>query len=141
MPDIAALPARKAYLALAAVCFFWGTTYLGIRIALEAFPPAVLVSTRFLISGGIMVAVSLRRGAHLPRGRELAMASLCGVLILGIGNGALAYSELLIPSGLASLFITISPFWLIGIEALIAGGAPLHGPTILGMIAGFSGTA
>ncbi|MDQ6665320.1 MAG: EamA family transporter [Acidobacteriota bacterium] len=141
MPDTAARTAPKAYLALAAVCFFWGTTYLGIRIALESFPPAVLVSMRFLLSGGLMVAASILRGAHLPRGRELAMASLCGVLILGIGNGALAYSELLIPSGLASLFITISPFWLVGIEALVAGGAPLHGPTILGMIVGFSGTA
>ena len=110
-------------------------------MALESFPPAVLVSSRFLISGGLLVAAALGRGAHLPRGRELVTASLCGMLILGVGNGALAYAELLIPSGLASLFITISPFWLVGVEALIAGGAPLHAPTVLGMIVGFAGAA
>ncbi|MDQ6700481.1 MAG: EamA family transporter, partial [Acidobacteriota bacterium] len=108
---------------------------------LESFSPAVLVSARFIISGGLLVAVAVARGSHLPRGRELVTASLCGVLILGVGNGALAYSELLIPSGLASLFITISPFWLLGVEALIAGGSPLHAPTVLGMIVGFAGAA
>ena len=45
------------YLALASVCFFWGTTYLGIRIALEGFPPLLLVGTRFLIAGVIMLAI------------------------------------------------------------------------------------
>ncbi len=130
-----------AYAALAAVCIFWGTTYLGIRMALESFPPAVLVSSRFLISGGLLTGAALARGAHFPRGRELFTAAACGVLILGIGNGALAYAETLIPSGLASLFITIGPFWLVGTEALIAGGEPLHGPTVIGMTVGFAGTA
>jgi len=39
-------PQFQAYLALAAVCFFWGTTYLGIRIAIESMAPAVLMALR-----------------------------------------------------------------------------------------------
>ena len=62
---------RKAYLALISVCFFWGTTYLGIRMALESFPPLALVATRFLISGSLMLAVAAFRGSRLPRGREI----------------------------------------------------------------------
>jgi drug/metabolite transporter (DMT)-like permease len=131
----------KAYFALACVCVFWGTTYLGIRIAVESFPPAVMVAIRFLLSGSILTAIALARGAHLPRGRELWQTGLLGFLILGVGNGSLAWAELNIPSGLASLFVTISPFWLVGIEALIPGGAKLHGPTIWGMVVGFVGTA
>ena len=38
-------------MALAAVCFFWGTTYLAIRMALESFPPMLLVCARYLLSG------------------------------------------------------------------------------------------
>ena len=83
------------------MCFFWGTTYLGIRMALETFPPLVLVSTRFTLSGFILVAAALARGARLPRGRDLLIAALSGILILGIGNGCLTFAELLIPSGLA----------------------------------------
>jgi drug/metabolite transporter (DMT)-like permease len=134
-------PDARAYAALACVCIFWGTTYLGIRMALESFSPAMLVASRFLISGGLLTGFALFRGRRLPESRELWRTALLGLLILGMGNGSLAYAELLIPSGLASLFITISPFWLVGIEALMPGGEKLHGPTIAGMVVGFLGTA
>jgi drug/metabolite transporter (DMT)-like permease len=134
-------PHFKAYLALISVCFFWGTTYLAIRMALESFPPLALVSIRFLLSGSILLAVTLWRRALLPHGRDLRNACLSGVLILGIGNGALVFAEVIIPSGLAGLFITISPFWLVGLEALLPGGQRLHWPTIFGMLIGLGGAA
>jgi drug/metabolite transporter (DMT)-like permease len=130
-----------AYAALASVCFFWGTTYLGIRMSLEALSPAWLVAIRYTISGAILTGVALARGSRFPRGRALWAAMGCGMLILGIGNGSLAWAETIIPSGLASLFITTSPFWLVGVEALLPGGERLHGPTIAGMVVGFGGTA
>jgi len=131
----------KAYLALVCVCFFWGTTYLGIRMALESFPPAILVVARFVLSGAILSAVLAFRGAAFPKGREMVRTVLVGLLILGLGNGSLAWTEQLIPSGLASLFVTISPFYMVGLEAIMPGGAKLHGPSIIGMIIGFAGTA
>ena len=134
-------PLFKAYLALIAVCFFWGTTYLAIRMALESFPPLALIAIRFLLSGSLMLATVIWRGSLLPRGRDLRNVFLIGVLILGMGNGALVFAELRIPSGLAGLFITISPFWLVGIEAMMPGGARLHWPTIFGMLVGLSGAA
>ena len=75
-------PHFSAYLALAAVCFFWGTTYLGIRMSLESFPPLLLVCARFVISGSLMLAAIVWRGEKLPRGRELRAACLSGVLVL-----------------------------------------------------------
>ena len=129
----------RPYLALAAVCFFWGTTYLGIRMALESFPPLVLVSVRFLLAGSILLVFALGRGLYIPRGRELASNFFSGLLLLGIGNSCLVFAELLIPSGLAGLIVTISPFWLVGAEALLPGGVRLHLPTIGGMIVGLAG--
>jgi drug/metabolite transporter (DMT)-like permease len=134
-------PDFKPYLALISVCFFWGTTYLGIRMALESFPPFALVAIRFILSGSILLAAAVWKGAALPAGRDLRNAWVSGVLILGIGNGALVFAELRIPSGLAGLFITISPFWLVGLEALLPGGQGLHGPTIFGMLIGLCGAA
>jgi drug/metabolite transporter (DMT)-like permease len=134
-------PAARAYLALAAVCFFWGTTYLGIRMSLETFPPYVLIATRFILSGVMLIVGALARGARLPRGLDLWKAGLSGILILSIGNGCLTFAELKIASGLASLIITLSPFWLVGIEAMAPGGEHLHPPTVLGMIVGFGGAA
>ena len=134
-------PLFKPYLALAAVCFFWGTTYLGIRMSLEAFPPLMLVSARYVISGAMMLAFARARGIYVPRGRELAAACFSGFFTLGVGNGALVFTELLIPSGMASLIITTQPFWMVGFEALLPGGERLHAPTIGGMAIGLLGAS
>jgi drug/metabolite transporter (DMT)-like permease len=132
-------PLFKPYLALVAVCIFWGTTYLGIRMSLESFPPLMLVSVRYITSGSLLLLFALARGIYLPRGRELAAACFSGFLILGIGNGGLVFAEVLIPSGIAGLIVTISPFWMVGAEALLPGGERLHAPTIGGMAVGLLG--
>ena len=134
-------PLFKPYLALVAVCFFWGTTYLGIRMSLETFPPLVLVTVRYLLSGSIMLLFARARGLYLPRGRELAAACISGFLTLGVGNGALVFAEVLVPSGIASLIISISPFWMVAAEALLPGGERLHAPTLGGMAVGLAGAA
>ena len=134
-------PHFTAYAALICVCFFWGTTYLAIRIAIETIPPATLVCVRYLISGAIMLAGGLAVRARLPRGRELWLTALFGVMILGIGNGCLAFAEQWVPSGLAALFVTTSPFWFVGLDAALPGGTPLHGPTLRGMLVGLAGVA
>ena len=108
-------------------------------MALESMPPLVLVSTRYTISGLLMLAGAWVSGRHIPRGRELWITARNGVIVLGIGNGCLAFAEQWIPSGLAALFITLSPFWLIAIEAAVPGGEPLHGPTIAGMVIALAG--
>ncbi len=132
--------AVRSYGALASVCLFWGTTYLTIRMALESFPPLTLVAIRFVVAGTILLLAAILKGARLPKGRELWGGALAGVLMLGGSNTWLVIAETWIPSGMAALFITISPFWLVGTEALM-GGDRLHRPTILGMLVGLGGTA
>src|SRR5919107_867698 len=60
-----------AYGAWAAVCFFWGTTYLAIRVGLETFPPTLFAGLRFVVAGALLFFVmSRQRNARLPMGRE-----------------------------------------------------------------------
>lgn len=134
-------PQFWAYAALVSVCFFWGTTYLGIRMALEAFPPMTLVAIRFLISGGLMLIGARLLRIPLPRGRELRQTAWNGVIILGVGNSCLTIAELWIPSGLAALIITISPFWMLGLDAVLPPRVRLYGPTLAGMFVGLAGAA
>ena len=101
----------------------------------------LLVCVRYMISGSIMLIFARARGLYLPKGRELAWACFSGLLTLGIGNGVLVASETMIPSGIAGLIVTISPFWMVGVEALLPGGERLHAPTIAGMAIGLAGAA
>jgi drug/metabolite transporter (DMT)-like permease len=133
--------AIQAYGALAAVCWLWGTTYLAIRMANEWLPVAFFLSTRFLLSGGILLAICALRGSHLPRGRELADTLLAGVLTLGVGNGCLILSEHYIPSGIAALFVATTPFWVVGVEALFPGGERIGLRSLAGLLVGFAGCA
>jgi drug/metabolite transporter (DMT)-like permease len=134
-------PYFGAYLALGCVCILWGTTYLGIRIAVETIPPPTLMCVRYLLSGGLMLAGAKVKGATFPRGREVWTTSAYGVLTIGVGTGCLAFAEQWIPSGLSALMLGASPFWLVGIEALMPNGAPLHKPTIAAMLVGVAGLA
>ncbi len=110
-------------------------------MSLETFPPLVLLSTRYMLSGSITLLFALAKGSQLPRGRELAAACFSGLLVLGIGNGGLVFAEVIIPSGIAGLIVTMSPFWMVGAEALLPGGERLHAPTIAGMAVGLAGAA
>lgn len=110
-------------------------------MALESFPPSVLVSARFLLSGSLMLLAAALMKARLPRGPELWRTALTGVIILGIGNGCLTLAETFIPSGLAALMITISPFWMLSLDAMMPPRVRLHAPTLAGMAVGLSGAA
>ena len=113
----------QAYMALFAVYFFWGTTYLGIRMALEAVPPGS--PDRHAISASPVASCLSRRNLSARSFREAANSGLqrsFGLIALGGGNGTLVFSEQWIPSGIAALFVTTSPFWMVGIEALAARG-------------------
>jgi len=113
---------KSAYAALACVCFFWGTTYLGIRISVEVLPPFYFVAIRYTVSGAILLAAAALSGATLPRGRELLQTAACGIIAIGVGNGLLASAETWVPSGLTALIYTTCPFWMTGLGRPPSGG-------------------
>jgi drug/metabolite transporter (DMT)-like permease len=120
---------------------FWGTTYLGIRVGLESFTPAMLMCLRYLLSGTLMLIGARVAGAHFPRGRELWRTAFYGALTIGVGTGSLALAEVWIPSGLAALIVSTQPFWMVGVEALTPGGERLRFSAIRGMLVGLAGVA
>ncbi len=109
-------------------------------MGVETFPPLLLIGTRFTLSGGLLFIAARMKGVPLPAPRDLMYSACFGVLALGIGNGCLTVAEQWIPSSLAALLTTTSPFWMVGLEALTRGGDRLHGPTIAGMLVGLAGT-
>lgn len=130
---------RLAYFAWLVVCVVWGTTYLGIRIALESMPPALMASFRWLIAGTILLVYLMLRGEALPPRERWGGTALMGFLLLVIGNGGVVYAEQWVPSGLAAVLVATAPFWMAGVEASVANGERFGLRTIAGLIVGFGG--
>jgi drug/metabolite transporter (DMT)-like permease len=129
-----------AYGAWAAVCFFWGTTYLAIRVGLETMTPMLFAGLRFLIAGGVLFFVmSRQRSARLPQGREWLHLAFVGLLLLGVGNGAVVWAEQWVPSGMASLLVATSPFWVVALEKFRKDGERVGVRGVVGMLVGFAG--
>jgi drug/metabolite transporter (DMT)-like permease len=132
-------PPRGAYLAWVFVCLAWGTTYLAIRIALETIPPMLMGAVRWLVAGVALSAVQALRGHALPGPRNWSSLAVIGVLMTGFGNGAVIWAEQTVPSGLAALLVASTPFWMVGLDRLGPGGAPVSMRKVAGLLVGFSG--
>lgn len=131
-----------AYGAWAAVCFFWGTTYLAIRVGLETLPPMLFAGMRFLTAGTLLFTfVYFWSDARLPKGREWVTQSIIGLMLLGVGNGMVVLAEQWVPSGPAALLVATSPFWVVGLERLLRDGERSSLRAIIGMLIGFAGLA
>jgi drug/metabolite transporter (DMT)-like permease len=132
-------PTRLAYAALVAVCVIWGTTYLGIRVALEAVPPALMGAFRWTIAGTLLVTYVRLRGQALPHVASWGSLALQGLLMIGFGNGFVNWAEQSVPSGLAAVVIATAPFFMAGVEAFHADGERLSRRALFGLILGFLG--
>ena len=129
----------KLYLALFCVAFFWGTTFLGIRIGVETIPPFILSGIRNLISGSIIFIYLLFQKKLEPLNiRQFSRALLLSIMMIVLANGLTTYSEKFITSGLASLISTLSPF-LIFIMNLVLGNEKMSFKTALGILLGMLG--
>jgi drug/metabolite transporter (DMT)-like permease len=98
-------------LALVSLYLIWGSTYLGIRIAIETFPPFMMGAMRFLIAGTVLYVFLRLRGHANPSRAQWRGAAIMGVLLLVGGNGAVIFAEQQISSGLAALMIATTPLF------------------------------
>ena len=129
----------KLWTALIALYVVWGSTYLAIRFAVETIPPFFHASLRFLVSGLILFLWRRAAGDPMPTRGNWKSTAIVGTLLLVGGNGLVAFAEKSVPSGIAALVITTSPFWLVLFESLRSGGAKPNRMIILGLLIGFSG--
>lgn len=118
----------------------WGSTYLGIRIAVETLPPFLLAGARFTIAGGAMLLWARSRGRVLPRGREWLGAAGVGLCLVTLSNALIVYVEQRIASGVVALFAAGSPL-LIALFTRQRTGVPLGNRRLAGLALGTLGLA
>ncbi|MDE3155845.1 MAG: EamA family transporter [Acidobacteriota bacterium] len=137
--SVSARQRRLAWFAWAAVCLIWGTTYLGMRVALDTMPPLLLGGLRWTVAGALLAAVLVMRGERLPPPSTWPRFAVFGFLLLGLGNGGVVVGEQWVSSGLTAVTIATTPFWMVGFEALMPGGERWTLGKALGLGVGFAG--
>src|SRR5258708_12911627 len=100
-------------LALLSLYFIWGSTYLGIRIAIESIPPLLMIGVRFLVAGGILYLVLRVRGVPSPKRSQWMGSAAVGVLLIGGGFGGGATAQPGGPPGVAAVWFGTSPFLIL----------------------------
>ena len=130
---------HKAYLALAVVSFFWGTTFIASRIGAQHMPGLFVAGVRQFSSGLIMVSFFLIRGFQLPGWSDLKKISLQGILMLCIANGLLTWSLEYINSGLAAIIAALIPLFVVLFTMVLSRCAKITRLMLAGIVIGFAG--
>jgi drug/metabolite transporter (DMT)-like permease len=133
----------RIWTALLVVYVVWGSTYLGIRIAIETLPPFLMGAVRFLVAGTLLFAWAVRRGdraGDVPGRTQWIAATIVGAGLFVGGNGGVVLAEQRIPSGVTALLVATLSFWLTLLAWLAYGERP-SARALVGLPIGFAGMA
>ncbi len=117
-PRVRALP----WIALVAVWFLWGSTYIAIRAAVETIPPFLMVGVRYLIAGLLLSGVLVLWNRDWLRAitrRQWISLAVAAFALLVVGNGLLSFEEQYVPAGASALVVATTPIWLMLIDAVL----------------------
>src|SRR5881227_3230439 len=129
----------RIVIAFAALYLIWGSTYLGIRFAIQTIPPFLMAGTRFLLAGLIMYAIAWSQGMVKSSWANWRTSLIIGACLLLGGNGGVTISEKYIDSGLAAVIVAIVPIYIV-VLGWASGMAPRPTPIVwLGLVGGFVG--
>src|SRR5438874_821946 len=137
------MAARRAEIvaALLVVYVVWGSTYLGMLLAIRTIPVFLMASVRFLVAGALLYAWSSRREpGERPGLRQWLAAAVVGGLLFTIGNTGVAWAEQHVATGIASLVIATVPLWMALFDR-VACGRRLGPIAVAGLAVGFGGVA
>ncbi len=101
------------YFAFAIVYIVWGSTYFFIQKALGGFPPFILGVFRFFIAGILMLGWCRFKGEDIFNLKTIKIATVSGILMLGLGNGIVIWVEQFIPSGLVAIMVASAAIWFV----------------------------
>jgi len=133
-------PSRTALLlAFAAIYLIWGSTYLGIRVAVQTMPPFLMAGMRFAVAGVLIFGFLRLRGAPWPTALQWKDQAVIGIFLLLGGNAVVSWAELRTASGITSLILGASPLVMVLLEWIRPGGKRPTVSLVVGVAVGIFG--
>lgn len=110
---------RLAYVAFAAACLIWGSTFFAIAQGNKEMPPLWAATLRLVLAAVALGAITIAIRAPWPRGDALKAAVLYGVFNMGINFALLYWGEVVVKSGIAAVFYATVPLSTFAFAALL----------------------
>ena len=129
----------KLALAIVTVALVWGTTFLGIRVAVETIPPWFVAGLRQFLAGFILLIVLLfTKNLKWIGWKNFGNQIVLACLMLIVANGMTTVAEKHLTSSLASLISATSPL-AVFILSLIFRMQKFSIRGLVGVLLGFTG--
>ena len=113
--DTSGRGALLPWLALFIVWIGWGSTYLGMKAAVDSIPPLLMTAGRFFIAAPILLAVAIpawRRGEIHLTASQGRSAGITGILLLVMATAVVGVTQQHLDSSFTSLIISVAPIWM-----------------------------
>jgi drug/metabolite transporter (DMT)-like permease len=125
--------------AFAAIYVLWGSTYLATAVALHSLPPFLLMGTRSLVGGVVLLVCGKLAGGPDSSGNPWPGAIACGLFFFVGCHGVLAYAQQRVPSGTAAIILSSIPFWIVLVRTLLPGDDRPNIMTLALLLPGIAG--
>ncbi len=135
---------RKGLLHLVVVYTVWSTTYLAMRVGVDAangFPPFAFGALRVIVAALILLTIAwIQKQRMIPTRQEIMSLVAVGNLLWLGGNGLVLWAEQYVGSGFSCLIVSSAPIWATIIELFFYKKAP-SALLVFSLLVGFSGVA
>ena len=137
VPQAPAPPRWALWGSFAVIFLVWGSTFLGIKVAVETIPPLTMAAVRFLVAGGVLMALSARARPR-PTIEEWRNSALVAALFFLGNHGLVNFAAPHLPSG---LIISTEVALIALFSAALLPGHRLTRLQVLGAVVGLAGVS
>src|SRR5580704_4492404 len=132
-------PTIMVVFAFAIVYLVWGSTYFFIRVAIQHIPALIMAFLRFFVAGSLLLISCAIKGERLFVWKDIKPAIVSGLLMLGIGTGAIVWVEQYLPSSFVAVLAAASPIWFVVLDRKKWNINFKSRETVIGLLIGFIG--
>ncbi|MBS1597835.1 MAG: EamA family transporter [Bacteroidetes bacterium] len=126
-------------IAFSIVYLVWGSTYFFIKVAIQEIPPMIMAGIRFSAAGLLLMTWCVITGEKIFNRKNIFRATISGLMLLLVGNGAVVLAEKYLSSSLVAVIASTSPFWVVLLDSRNYKTNFSNRNTIAGLIIGFVG--
>ena len=124
-----------------AIYILWGTTFLGIRVAVLEMPPVFAAFARFFTAGVILFLFMRAKGEPLPARVEWRNLFVLGLLMFTVEYAALFWAEKYVASGIAAVLAATIPIFTFLAEIVVLRQQRWSAAIAAATMIGFGGVA